>query len=67
MTLSGRFVVRIQPELHRKIYTQARLAEKSLNQWVTDVLERVMQVSEIPRCSPMNCAVTRISLEQFPR
>jgi predicted HicB family RNase H-like nuclease len=38
---SGKFVVRIPPELHRKIYAQARLAEKSLNRWVSDVLEMV--------------------------
>jgi predicted HicB family RNase H-like nuclease len=36
---SGKFVVRIPPDLHRKVYTQARLTEKSLNRWVSDVLE----------------------------
>ena len=36
---SGKFVVRIPPELHRKAYAQARLSEKSLNRWVSDVLE----------------------------
>ncbi len=36
---SGKFVVRIPPELHRKVYAQARLSEKSLNRWVSDVLE----------------------------
>ena len=35
---SGKFVVRIPPELHRKAYIQAKLADKSLNSWVTDVL-----------------------------
>lgn len=36
---SGKFVVRIPPDLHRKVYAQARLTEKSLNRWVSDVLE----------------------------
>jgi predicted HicB family RNase H-like nuclease len=37
--LSGRFVLRVPPELHRKVYIKARLADKSLNAWVTEVLE----------------------------
>ncbi len=36
---SGKFIVRIPPELHRKIYTQAKIADKSLNSWVNEVLE----------------------------
>ena len=36
---SGKFVVRVPPDLHRKVYTKARLTEKSLNRWVSDVLE----------------------------
>jgi predicted HicB family RNase H-like nuclease len=36
---SGKFVVRMTPELHRKVYTKAKLADKSLNNWVNDVLE----------------------------
>jgi predicted HicB family RNase H-like nuclease len=36
---SGKFVVRIPPDLHRKIYTQAKLADKSLNSWVSEVLK----------------------------
>ena len=36
---SGKFIVRIPPELHRKIYTQAKVANKSLNSWVNEVLE----------------------------
>lgn len=35
---SGKFVVRINPELHRDLYAKARLADKSLNTWVTEVL-----------------------------
>ncbi len=40
---SGKFVVRLSPELHRKIYTHARLTEKSLNRWVNEVLEIAAQ------------------------
>jgi predicted HicB family RNase H-like nuclease len=38
---SGKFVLRIPPELHRKIYVRAKTSDKSLNSWVTDVLESV--------------------------
>jgi len=38
---SGKFMVRIPPELHRKIYEQAKTSDKSLNSWVVDVLETV--------------------------
>ncbi|MFN8462255.1 MAG: type II toxin-antitoxin system HicB family antitoxin, partial [Anaerolineales bacterium] len=34
---SGKFVVRLPAELHRKAYIQAKLEDKSLNGWVTDV------------------------------
>ena len=40
---SGKFVVRLPAELHRKAYIQAKLAEKSLNGWVTEVLQTVLQ------------------------
>jgi predicted HicB family RNase H-like nuclease len=36
---SGKFVLRIPPELHREIYTQAKLSEKSLNGWVSEILQ----------------------------
>jgi len=35
---SGRFVVRIDPSLHKRIATRAKLADKSLNSWLQDVL-----------------------------
>ena len=38
---SGRFVVRIDPEMHRSIAEAARLAGKSLNAWIADSLARV--------------------------
>lgn len=40
---SGKFVVRVEPELHRKLYIQARLADKSLNKWINDVLRMAVQ------------------------
>ena len=36
---SGRLVIRVAPEVHRKAYIQAKLSEKSLNSWVAEVLE----------------------------
>ena len=40
---SGKFVVRMPAELHRKAYIKAKLADKSLNSWVTEVLEDAVQ------------------------
>ena len=40
---SGKFVVRLPAELHRKAYIQAKLSDKSLNGWVTDVLQSILQ------------------------
>lgn len=40
---SGKFVVRLPAELHRKAYVQAKLADKSLNGWVTEVLKTALQ------------------------
>ncbi len=36
---SGKFSVRIDPELHRKITIQARTKKKSLNSWISETLE----------------------------
>jgi predicted HicB family RNase H-like nuclease len=36
---SGKFVMRLPPELHRKAYIQAKLLDKSLNGWITDVIK----------------------------
>lgn len=38
---SGKFSIRLDPELHRKISVKARLANKSLNSWISDTLESV--------------------------
>jgi predicted HicB family RNase H-like nuclease len=37
---SGKFDVRISPNLHADIAAAARTSGKSLNQWVSDALER---------------------------
>ena len=36
---SGKFSLRIDPELHRRITLKARMANKSLNSWVGETLE----------------------------
>ena len=40
---SGKFVVRLPAELHRKAYIQARLKDKSLNSWVAEVLQSALR------------------------
>jgi predicted HicB family RNase H-like nuclease len=40
---SGKFVVRLPAELHREVYIQAKLKDKSLNRWVTEVLQRALR------------------------
>jgi predicted HicB family RNase H-like nuclease len=39
---SGKFSLRIDPELHRQITLQARLANKSLNSWVNEQLQEAV-------------------------
>lgn len=36
---SGKFSIRMNPELHRKITIRARTANKSLNSWISETLE----------------------------
>jgi len=36
---SGKFMVRVDPELHKAVAIQAKKAHKSLNAWVHDALE----------------------------
>jgi predicted HicB family RNase H-like nuclease len=40
---SGKFVVRLPADLHRKAYVQAKLADKSLNGWITDVVKSALR------------------------
>ncbi|MFO7739682.1 MAG: type II toxin-antitoxin system HicB family antitoxin [Desulfatiglandaceae bacterium] len=42
---SGKFVVRVDPELHKTISIQARKNGKSLNAWVHDTLSKVVKES----------------------
>jgi predicted HicB family RNase H-like nuclease len=37
---SGRLMVRIPPDLHRRLYVQAKRQGKSLNQFISERLER---------------------------
>jgi predicted HicB family RNase H-like nuclease len=49
---SGTFTVRIPPELHRDIALRARLAGKSLNGWVTDLLGQAVALPEPSEQNP---------------
>ena len=39
---SGKFMLRIPPELHAKIATAAQVSGQSINQWVSRALSRVI-------------------------
>ena len=39
---SGKFVVRVEPELHKNITIEARKEGKSLNVWVKDALSKAL-------------------------
>ena len=38
---SGKFILRMSPELHHKIYLKASRSGKSLNKWVVETLDTV--------------------------
>lgn len=38
---SGKLTLRLQPELHRKIYIKSKQENKSLNNWIAETLEKV--------------------------
>jgi len=40
---SGKFVVRIEPELHKSLATRARMEHKSLNAWARDALAEAVK------------------------
>ncbi len=40
---SGRFNLRVSPELHREIAIITASQNKSINQWITDVLKEAIQ------------------------
>ncbi len=37
---SGRLMLRLSPELHRRVFVQAKEEGKSLNQWIAENLEK---------------------------
>lgn len=40
---SGKFVVRVEPEIHKNITIEARKAGKSLNVWVNDAIFKALK------------------------
>lgn len=40
---SGRFVVRITPELHRRVALAAKSSDRSMNEWITAILKRAAE------------------------
>lgn len=38
---SGRFVVRVSPEIHRKVYVSAKKSGQSINAWLNKNLQRI--------------------------
>jgi predicted HicB family RNase H-like nuclease len=40
---SGKFVVRVEPELHKNITIEARKEGKSLNVWVSDAISKALK------------------------
>ncbi len=46
---TGKFVVRISPELHRKVYLSTKLSNASINAWLNEKLEIAVN-EELNRC-----------------
>ncbi len=46
---SGKFVVRLSPKAHRQAYLAAKRAGKSLNTWVSDVLQEKLPHESTPK------------------
>ena len=46
---TGKFVVRISPELHRRIYLSAKRSNESINAWLNEKLDRVVD-EEMKEC-----------------
>lgn len=40
---SGKFVIRVEPELHKNITIEARKAGKSLNVWISDAICKALK------------------------
>lgn len=45
---SGKFVVRVDPELHKNIFIEAKKTGKSINAWVSDNLSKILQENTQP-------------------
>ena len=45
---SGKFVVRVDPELHKTIFIEAKKNGKSINAWVSDNLSKILQENTHP-------------------
>ena len=45
---SGKFLMRVDPEVHRKLATLAELSGKSLNQYICDFLAPIAEASPVP-------------------
>jgi predicted HicB family RNase H-like nuclease len=45
---SGRFVLRVKPELHRRASIAAKLADMSLNEWIVSVVESALREESKP-------------------
>ena len=43
-SFSGRFMLRLPPKLHAKIAAMANSTEKSINAWITEQLENIVQM-----------------------
>jgi predicted HicB family RNase H-like nuclease len=46
---SGKFVVRLSPDTHRRAYLAAKRVGKSLNTWVSDVLQEKLPDHSTPK------------------
>ena len=40
---SGRFVVRVSPEIHRKVYVSAKKSGQSINAWLNKNLQKIAE------------------------
>lgn len=40
---SGKFIVRVEPELHKKLIIEAHKTGKSLNMWVNDAISKALK------------------------
>jgi predicted HicB family RNase H-like nuclease len=58
---SGKFLVRIKPDLHRKVATAAQRAGKSLNGWVEETLSAAVNMPVKTESRPGDTAIRSVS------